>query len=380
LLKRTVLFDCHKKAGAKFTDFGGWEMPVQYSGLIDEHQNTRINAGLFDVSHMGEIFVSGAEALEFLQFVTTNDVSKLTIGKAQYSFLLNETGGVIDDIIVYRLAEDRYLICVNASNVEKDFSWLKTKNTTSAVIENCSEDYAQIAIQGPKAQSILSELLKKSGSTEDLSCQKNFSIKEISLSTNQNSKTNLLVARTGYTGEDGFEVFLKQDFGVWLWESLLELGQNYGLKPVGLGARDTLRLEAALPLYGHELNAELSVLGVGYKWAIKPDKGNFVGRESIVKEWATGSQYKLFGVEVLDRGIIRDGAKIFIDEELTKEVGWVTSGTFSPTLNRAIALAYLDQKNFFGTSLGNGTEIFAELRGRALKVAITDLPFYARKK
>ena len=367
-LKRTPLYDCHKECGGKFVEFGGWEMPVQYSGLVDEHHTVRQNAGLFDVSHMGEIFVSGSKAFDFLQAITSNDVSKLVDSKAQYSLLLNEEGGVVDDIIVYRLEEELYLLCVNASNADKDFDWLVKNNSQGAVLENKSSEYSQIAIQGPKAAKIAAKCFSLSEEEFSLDSFPSFtvSMKKASFSSGE-----FLFARTGYTGEDGFEVFCSNEDAATLWNLLLEAGQEDGLKPCGLGARDTLRLEASYPLHGHELLDDRSALESGVSWVVKFKKGDFLGSQALKSQKDKGLSSKLVGVEVLERGIVRHDTPLFSKDG--DEVGLVTSGTKTPTLDKAIGIAYL--KNEFSEP---GTELEAEVRGRRLNVSVCKLPFYKK--
>ena len=361
ILRKTALYERHVEHGARFTEFGGWDMPVQYTGVIDEHNAVRNSVGIFDVSHMGEIFVEGPEAREYLQRVTTNDIEKLKIGKAQYSLLCNEQGGVVDDIIVYQLAEEKYLVCVNASNADKDFAWLVSKNKSSAVIENRSADYGQIAVQGPKAELIFAEIFNADFSLESFPAftQKTFNLSQV--------EGELLVARTGYTGEDGFEVFLPVQSSVALWDVLVEAGKKFGIKPAGLGARDTLRLEASYPLYGHELTGDIVALCSGVGWVIKLKKGDFIGRDALLEAKKVGLKWKLTGYLVKDKGIIREGAKIYANN---REVGWVASGTKTPTLNAAIAMGFIER------DLANSDELLeAEVRGRRLAVETVKTTF-----
>ncbi|MCB0344869.1 MAG: glycine cleavage system aminomethyltransferase GcvT [Bdellovibrionales bacterium] len=369
-LRRTPLYDCHKQAGARFVPFGGWEMPVQYSGLVDEHNAVRNQAGLFDVSHMGEVIVTGEKALEFLQHVTSNDVSKLTNGKAQYSLLTNESGGVVDDIIVYKRGDNDYLLCVNAANTDKDFQWLTEHNTFGVNLDNVSQQYAQIALQGPKAVAILADTLKLPAAK--------FELDEFPSFTHQTFKHNfgngeveILIARTGYTGEDGFELFVEPNAAPVLWDQLMENGQAEGLKPAGLGARDTLRLEACYPLHGHELADDITALESGLAWVVKLDKGDFIGRDALAAEKESGSRRKLVGLEVVDAGIIRQGA--VVTDAAGNEVGEVTSGTKPPTVGKAIGIALID-----ASSAKLGTNLLADVRGRKLAVKVIKKPFYKR--
>ena len=361
-LKRTPLYEAHKKLGGKIVPFAGWELPVQYSGLINEHQAVRSKAGLFDVSHMGEIFVTGPEAEKALDWMTCNDVKKLVDGKAHYSAIINERGGIVDDIIIYRYSQTRYLVCVNASNSDKDFAWFTKHNKFNAKFENKSADFGQIAIQGPKAIEIAEKLCPGQG----LSAVKYFHFKEV-----QALGTTLIAAHTGYTGEDGFEFFIPKDKTTDVWQALLELGAPYGLIPCGLGARDTLRLEARYPLHGHELGDEISAIESGLGWVTKLAKGDFIGREVLKKHVEQGAPRTLVGFYVSDAGIVRENEKIFSADG--KEIGRSTSGTKTPTVNRALGLALIDSK-----FASEGTQIFAEVRGRKLACVVTQKPFYQR--
>jgi len=365
--KKTPLYDEHKSLGARFTEFSGWTMPVSYSGLVDEHNAVRTAAGLFDVSHMGEIFVSGPNAKNFLQFVATNDIEKLKDGQAQYSLLLNENGGVVDDIIVYRIAEENFLLCVNAGNADKDWKWLEHCNKNfNARLENASPDFGQVALQGPKAREILQQ------------ARNDFSENGFPPFTFQTIRWNfesgpaeIIIACTGYTGEDGFELFCPSEHVAELWRALLEAGKEHGIKPAGLGARDTLRLEACYPLHGHEIRDDLTPLGAGLGWVIKFET-DFLGKDVLEKEKAQGSPLRLVGLEVLDPGIIRDGAKLSTLDG--KEIGWVTSGTKPPTVGKAIGLGYVPAEY-----AALGTPLTAEVRGKQLKVQVIRKPFYKRQ-
>ncbi len=368
-LKRTPLYSCHQELGARFTEFGGWSMPVQYSGLVDEHLTVRNQVGLFDVSHMGEIFIRGPNALPFLQYLTSNDVSKLTPGRAQYSLLLNPQGGAVDDIIVYQLKDEEYLLCVNASNIEKDYHWLLTHSRRKTIIEDASPSYGQIAIQGPKAQNLLERIFPSQAF--DLKSFPSFQVE--SVSTNTTTPKKGIVARTGYTGEDGFELFCAAADTPSFWKMLITEGAQFGVKPAGLGARDTLRLEAGFPLHGHELSDIISVLSSGLGWVVKFNKEDFIGRESLLKEKEQGSKIKLIGFEVCEPGIVRGEMKIFSPKG--QEIGWATSGTKPPTVNRAIGLAFVETE--YATL---GTELLAEVRGRKLAIQVIKVPFYKRKE
>lgn len=369
--KRTPLYDSHKELGARFTGFGGWEMPVQYSGVVDEHNATRNAAGLFDVSHMGEIHVSGKNALDALQHLTSNDVSKLVIGSAQYSLLLNEDGGVVDDIIVYKLADEEYLLCVNAANTDKDFSWLTKNNQHDALIEDKSSSYAQIAVQGPKARKIVSDLLEIS---DDALSEENFpgfTFEKFQFFL-AGKETSLLLAATGYTGEDGFEIFCDPEDAPSLWDALIALGEPEGLKPVGLGARDSLRLEVCYPLHGHELRDDVPASVCSVSWVISKDK-DYLGKAALDNQIGEKFDLRLVGLEVVDRGIVREGAKLFSSDG--DEIGWVASGTKPPTVAKAVGLAFVN-KEFSKV----GTEFLAEVRGKKLAVKVIKKPFYRRAK
>jgi aminomethyltransferase len=279
-IKKTVLNDWHKNNGAKLVDFAGWEMPILYTGLIEEHNTVRENVGLFDVSHMGVIFFKGEKALDFLQFVTSNDISKVKAGKAQYNSLMREDGGLVDDIILYCEGASSYFAIVNASNIEKDYKHFLKYNNYNVEINNRSNDFGLIAIQGPKAEKLISEVL-----SSEVSKLKYFSHDNFSFNTKEES-TQVKVARTGYTGEDGFEVLVENKFAETLWTVLLEAGSDHGIKPIGLGARDTLRLEACYSLYGHELGEDISLIESGLGWICKCNKGEFLGKDIVCNEKA----------------------------------------------------------------------------------------------
>ena len=304
--KRTALYDEHEKLGAKFIEFAGWELPLRYKGIIEEHHAVRQQAGIFDICHMGEIFVGGPEAESALQYLTCNDVSRLEVGRAQYSALLNLQGGVVDDIIVYRIAERRYLMCVNAANTEKDLAWLKAHNRFDAEFSDQSARFGLIALQGPLAAEIVRRYCDERGIKKVLSMLPYFRCCEVEL-----EGVSAFAARTGYTGEDGFEFFLSNEGVSALWRVLLEVGSPLGLSPAGLGARDTLRLEACYPLHGHELREDVSALESGLGWIVKFDKGDFVGREALWLQWERGLPRRLIGFFVEEQGIVREGSTVF---------------------------------------------------------------------
>lgn len=364
-LKRTPLFDVYKEFGGKTIDFGGWELPVQFSSIKEEHEAVRTRAGLFDVSHMGEIEVKGPGSLAYLQKMMTNDVSKLKNGGAQYTAMCYENGGTVDDLLVYKMEEDHYLLVVNASNIEKDFEWLKEHLDADVEIDNLSEGMAQLALQGPAAENVLQKLAKE----HDLSQIGFFKFSE---EVDLNGK-KALVSRTGYTGEDGFEIYCKAEDVISIWKDILETGKYAGVIPCGLGARDTLRFEANLALYGQELTHEISPLEAGIGFAVKLNKEeNFIGKEALKQQKENGLPRKLVGIEMIDRGIPRHGYPVFKGDV---QIGEVTTGTQSPTLKKNIGLALIDAKE---TELGNEVEV--EIRGKRLKAAVSATPFYKRDK
>jgi len=361
-LKRTALNAAHKVAGARMVEFGGWEMPVEYSGIIQEHVAVRTRAGLFDVSHMGEIEARGPAALPLLQFVTSNDVARLKTGQAQYSALMYPEGSAVDDCLVHRLGEGHYLLCVNAANTDKDFNWITRHNTQfGADVRNVSANYAQLALQGPLAATILAKV-----TPIDLS-----SIKYYWFTHGECCGVEGLLARTGYTGEDGFEFYFPPAQADLVWSALLGAGQPEGLIPAGLGARNTLRLEAAYPLYGHELDEETTLLEANLGWICKLEKGEFLGRDTLLKQRSEGTRKKLVGFEMEDRNIGRDGYPVAIEGEVC---GRVTSGSMAPFLKKNIGLAYVPPH-----CAEPGREIQVEIRGRFAAARIVPLPFYKRR-
>lgn len=361
-LKRTPLYESHVRLGGKIVPFAGWEMPVQYSGLMPEHRAVREKCGIFDVSHMGEILVHGSEAEAALNYLTSNDVRKLSDGKAQYSCIPNERGGIVDDIIVYRFSTEKYLLCVNASNSDADFAWLNSHNKHKAVFEDHSSSYGQVALQGPFSSSILSSLINRTV----LDGLKSFHFVEETL-----LGIPVIIARTGYTGEDGFEIFTPWNDTEALWNALLEKGASAGLIPAGLGARDTLRLEACYPLHGHELSQDISAMESGLGWVVKFDKGAFMGRDVLFSHNSNGPPRSLIGFFVEEAGIARHGDKIYAASG--EEIGVVTSGTKTPTLDKALGLGLIDSRY---SEIGK--EIFTEVRGRKIKCKVVKRPFYKR--
>lgn len=365
-LKQTPLFPVYKESGGKTVDFGGWDLPVQFSGIKYEHEVTRTKAGLFDVSHMGEVLVQGEHSLNFLQRVLTNDISKLTPKRAQYTIMCYENGGTVDDLIVYMLEENNYLLVVNAANTEKDFEWLNEQNKENVSISNVSKDYVQLALQGPKAEAILQTVTKT-----DLSEIKFFRFENPVYFAN--IEASAIVSRTGYTGEDGFEIYMDAASGVDLWKLLLEAGKDEGIEPIGLGARDTLRFEANLALYGQELSKAITPIEAGLGFAVKVKKqADFNGKQVLKEQVENGADRKLVGIEMIDKGIPRHGYAIFVGEE---EVGFVTSGTQSPTLNKNVGLVLINSQY-----AEVGTEVVVQVRKRKLQAKVVQTPFYKRAK
>lgn len=364
MLKRTPLFAVYERYGAKTIDFGGWELPVQFSSIKEEHEAVRTRAGLFDVSHMGEFVVKGNGSLSFLQKMMTNDVAKLKDGRAQYTLMCYEDGGTVDDLLIYKKAEGHYLLVVNAANIEKDFAWLNEHLVGDVELANISQEIAQLALQGPLAEQVLQKLTNTA-----LSAIGFFSFQdEVSI-----NGVKTLVSRTGYTGEDGFEIYCRAEDAIALWEAILEAGKEEGVLPCGLGARDTLRFEAALPLYGQELSKDITPIEAGLGFAVKTDKdADFIGKNVLKKQKEEGTARKLAGIEMMDKGIPRHGYKVFANGE---EIGFVTTGTQSPTLKKNIGLALI--KSEFAEV---NTEVEVEIRGKRLRAKVVATPFYKRAK
>ncbi len=360
-MKKTPLNQVHRELGARMVDFGGWDMPVQYSGVIDEHLAVRQAAGLFDVSHMGEVEVTGPNALAFIQQLTINDVSKLVDGQIQYSALCYPEGGNVDDVTLYRFNDSRFLFCVNASNTDKDFAWMQKVLADSAMtdvtLNNRSAEFAQIALQGPKAEEILAGLTDVS--LADL-VYYHFCEGDV-------AGVNMIISRTGYTGEDGFELYLPASAAVEIWRQLMKAGATYGLLPIGLGARDTLRLEKGYALYGHELSREISPLEAGLAWITKLDNDDFVGKAALVAQKADGVPRRRVGLVMQERGIPREGYPVFVGD---REVGIVTSGTMSPTLKVGVALALVEPD-----VAKADTELEVAIRNRRMRAVVTRPPF-----
>ncbi len=361
-MKKTPLNAIHRESGAKMVPFGGWDMPVEYSGLIGEHMAVRTAAGLFDVSHMGELTVEGPGALAFLQRVTSNNVAKLVDGQAQYSSLPLPNGAPVDDVIVYRRGPERFLIVVNASNIDKDFRHLQDQRPAGCTLENVSDDYALLALQGPRAQEILQPLV-----ATDLPAIKFYHFADGKL-----DGVPVTISRTGYTGEDGFEIFIAPGHAEAAWRRLVAAGKAAGLVPAGLGARDTLRLEARMCLYGNDMDETTTLVEAGLGWIVSTDdpKGDFPGRAILAEQKKSGPPRKLVGFEMTGRGIARHGYPVFVGEE---HVGDVTSGTYAPFLQKNIGLCYLP-----AASAAPGTELSIDVRGRKVPARVVPTPFYKR--
>lgn len=364
-LKRTPLYEQHRALGARLVEFGGWEMPVQYSSILAEHEAVRTHAGLFDVSHMGEFKVEGADALAFLQSLVPNDVARLAVQQALYTQFCKDDGNVIDDLLIYRLAEEQYMLVVNASNIEKDLTWVKEhrKHLQDVTITDQSDFTALLALQGPEAQAILQPLTEVNLAN----------IRYYSCEAGLVDGIHCLISRTGYTGEDGFELYCAPvDVGE-LWQKLLTSGKPHGLLPAGLGARDTLRLEAALCLYGHELDEQTNPLEASLGWTVKLKKADsFIGRDVLQQVKEHGLQKKLVGIEMVDRGIARGGYALYDNEQ---HIGVVTSGAPGPSVGKNIALGYVDAAHAVA-----GSTIQVDIRGKHLTARIVPLPFYKRQK
>jgi len=361
-LRRTPLHARHLALGARMVPFGGWDMPVEYTGITDEHLAVRTRAGLFDVSHMGQIEVAGGDALAAVQRITSNDASRLAIGQAQYAALTTERGTFVDDLLVYRLAADHFLLVVNASNIEKDFAWIAQGIAPAgdAVAVDTSARYALIAVQGPAALEVLRPL-----TGADLG------MKYYWFATGEVAGVRATISRTGYTGEDGYEIFVAPAYAARVWDALLESGRAVDLRPAGLGARDTLRLEAAMRLYGNDIDEQTSVLEADLEWIVSWTKGDFVGRAALEAERAGGLRRRLVGFEMLDRAIARHGYPVWVDGA---PAGVVTSGTQTPFLRKAIGMAYVPP------AVSEGDQIAVDIRNRRVPARVVPMPFYKRPR
>ncbi len=358
-MKETALTKKHIELGAKMVPFAGYNMPVQYKGLKHEHELVRKAVGVFDVSHMGEFFIRGAKALELIQKVCSNDASKLVPGKAQYSCMPNDKGGVVDDLIIYMMDENEYLLVVNASNIEKDWNWISSHNTMGAEMENKSDSYSLLAIQGPKAAEAMQSL-----TNTDLTNIKFYTFEVGRFAGCQ----NVIISATGYTGSGGFEIYVQNEDAAKVWDKVLEAGKEWGIEPIGLGARDTLRLEMGYCLYGNDIDDTTSPLEAGLGWITKFSKP-FINSEALAKQKEEGVKNKLVAFELIDKGIPRQGYPI-VDEQ-GNQIGRVTSGTMSPSLNKAIGLGYVPTEKAI-----EGTELFIQIRNKSIKAKVVKLPFY----
>jgi len=363
-LKHTPLNRVHRALGARMVEFGGWDMPVEYSGIVDEHLAVRTRAGMFDVSHMGQIEIAGADALAAVQHITSNDASRLSVGQAHYSGLMTPQGTFVDDLLVYRFSDVHFLMVVNASNIEKDFAWITEhiKGFGDAVAVNSSARYALIAVQGPKAVEIVQSL-----TSIDLSA-----VKYYWFATGEVAGVRATLSRTGYTGEDGFELFVPPAQAERVWNAVLDAGKPHGLIPCGLGARDTLRLEAAMRLYGNDIDDTTTALEADLGWIVGWKKTDFLGADILRRQKEEGTARRLVGFELLDRGIARHGYDVYLDGE---KAGHVTSGTQTPFLKKAIGMAYLPTARAVP-----GTEFEIDVRGRRLRARVVPLPFYKRPR
>jgi len=357
-LKRTPFYQKEKELGGRFTDFGGWELPIRYTSQIEEHLIVRDGVGVFDVSHMGEIFIEGDNALKQVNYLVTNDVNSLSDGDILYTPMMNKKGGVVDDLLVYRIDETHFLLVVNAANIEKDFAWMVENNKYDTKITNSSENYVQLAVQGKDSENVLKKIFLDSN-IEDI---KYYNFKTINYNGDE-----LILSRTGYTGEDGFELYFSPKFAEEIWDKIFLAGAEYNIKPIGLGARDTLRLEKKMALYGHELSDEISPIEAALKWTVKLDKDEFIGKDFILANKGKLKR-KLVGVELLDKGVIRHGDKLFNDSN--EEIGFVTSGTKSPSLKKSIALVMVSKKY-----TKRKTEFFVQIRNKMKRVRVIKTPF-----
>ena len=373
-IRKTALNAVHRQMGAKMVDFNGWDMPVEYPaamgcGVINEHMAVRTGVGIFDVSHMGDIRLAGPQALAAVQHISMNDASRLAVGQAQYSALLYPQGTFVDDVIVHRLGEDEYLLVINAGTREKDFNWVRDNTRQfDCAVENLSDDFTQIAIQGPKGVNVLQKL-----TDADFSAVKFYWVTRGSVC----GLKNILIARTGYTAEDGFEIYIPADEATSerVWNEILSAGKEFGIVPCGLGARNTLRLEGKLPLYGHEISDTINVWEAGLDRFCKMEKPDFIGRAALEKAKAEGLKRTLVGLEMTERGIARDGHKVLNSDGSGREIGYVTSGSPAPFLKKNIALAYVPP-----AFAALGTPLKVEIRGQGVAAQVVPTPFYKKPK
>ncbi|MBC1729818.1 glycine cleavage system aminomethyltransferase GcvT [Listeria seeligeri] len=359
-LQKTPIHPIYEKYGAKTIDFGGWDLPVQFSGIKAEHEAVRTDVGLFDVSHMGEVLVEGPDSTAYLQYLLSNDIEKIKIGKAQYNIMCYENGGTVDDLVVYKITETKYILVVNAANTEKDYEWMVKNVFGDVTVTNVSSMYGQLALQGPNAEKVLTKL-----TDIDLSSISFFGFVEDA----NVAGVKTIISRSGYTGEDGFEIYMQSEDAVKVFEAIMA----EGVLPIGLGARDTLRLEAVLALYGQELSQDITPLEAGLNFAVKLKKeADFIGKEALVKQKEAGLTRKLVGIELIERGIPRHDYSVFQND---KKIGIITSGTQSPTLGTNIGLALLETPY---TELGQEVEV--GIRTKKIKAKVIATPFYKRAK
>lgn len=357
-MKKTKFNQIHKKIGAKMVEFAGYEMPVQYSSIIAEHKAVRNSVGVFDVSHMGEVFISGEKALEFVQYITTNDASKLFPGRVQYSAMCYPDGGIVDDLLVYNLAENEYMLVINASNIDKDYKWMVDNNEFGVEIKNCSDEYSLLAVQGPKSKAVVQKLIETELDLEYYHFRKD-----------RITGVDMIISRTGYTGELGYELYFTGDESVAgnVWNKVFEAGKEFDIQPAGLAARDSLRLEMGYCLYGNDIDKTTNPLEAGLGWITKLKKDNFIGKDAILKSKEEGLKKRLVAITSDERTFPRHGYDITLNGE---KIGTVTSGTVSPVLEKPIALAYVDSK-FKET----GTKVNFFIRGKEIPAEIVKLPF-----
>ncbi len=356
---KTPLYEEHEKLGGKIVPFAGYLLPVQYEGVIAEHMCVRNDVGLFDVSHMGEITLKGKGALASLNHLLTNDFTKMSNGKVRYSIMCYEDGGVVDDLLVYKFSDEDYYIVVNASNRHKDFEHMKNNILEDTIIEDISDSVAQVALQGPKARDLMLKLLKEDDLPEKYYTAK----KDVDI-----CGMNCLISYTGYTGEAGYEIYTDNENASKLWNLLLETGKQFNIKPCGLGARDTLRLEASMPLYGHEMDETITPLETGLDFGVKMNKDDFIGKKALIEKGEPS--ICRVGLEIIDKGVLREHQDIYVGDE---KIGHTTSGTFSPLFKTSIAMALIDKKY---SEIGNVVQV--DVRGRRLKAKIVEMPFYKR--
>lgn len=360
MAKNTHLTVIHQKAGARMAEFAGFNMPIEYSGITDEHHTVRNSVGIFDVSHMGEIWVKGEKSLDFLQMVCSNDIAKLSPGKAQYNYFPNGKGGIVDDLIVYHYSANKYMLVVNASNTEKDYKWLVKNKIEGVEIENNSDAISQIAVQGPRAIDVLKKI-----TSCDLSSMKPFTFIEGTLA----DAPNVIIATTGYTGEKGFELYFYNQYAENVWNALLKAGEEFGIKPIGLGARDTLRLEMGYSLYGNDIDDSTSPIEAGLSWVTKPaSKPNLIDRDTLIKQLTEGVSRCMVGFEMIDRGIPRHDYLIY--DISGTQIGRVTSGSVLPGTSQGIGMGYVA---FTHTEIDS--DIYIEIRNKRLKAKVVKMPF-----